>query len=31
MMSGNVTSGTKRVLNVDFTVAWTTPAGDPAI
>lgn len=31
MMSGNVTSGTKRVLNVDFTVAWTTPASAPAV
>ncbi len=30
MMSGNITSGTKRVLNVDFTVAWTTPSGAPA-
>ena len=27
MMSGSVKSGEKRVLNVDFTVAWTTPAG----
>lgn len=31
MMSGNITSGTKRVLNVEFTVAWTTPAGVPAV
>jgi 3-hydroxyacyl-[acyl-carrier-protein] dehydratase len=31
MMSGNITSGTKRVLNVEFTVAWTTPAGAPAV
>ncbi len=30
MMSGNVKSGEKRVLTVDFTVAWTTPAGAPA-
>lgn len=27
MMSGHVKSGEKRVLTVDFTVAWTTPAG----
>ena len=27
MMSGSVKSGDKRVLNVDFTVAWTTPQG----
>jgi 3-hydroxyacyl-[acyl-carrier-protein] dehydratase len=26
MMSGSVKSGDKRVLTVDFTVAWTTPA-----
>jgi len=30
MMSGSVKSGEKRVLTVDFTVAWTTPAGAPA-
>lgn len=30
MMSGSVTSGSKRVLSVEFTVAWTTPAGAPA-
>ena len=30
MMSGSVKSGDKRVLTVDFTVAWTTPAGAPA-
>jgi 3-hydroxyacyl-[acyl-carrier-protein] dehydratase len=30
MMSGSVTSGAKRVLSVEFTVAWTTPAGAPA-
>lgn len=29
MMSGHVKSGEKRVLTVDFTVAWTTPAGAP--
>ncbi len=29
MMSGSVKSGDKRVLTVDFTVAWTTPAGAP--
>ena len=27
MMSGSVKSGDKRVLTVEFTVAWTTPAG----
>jgi 3-hydroxyacyl-[acyl-carrier-protein] dehydratase len=27
MMSGSVKSGEKRVLTVEFTVAWTTPAG----
>lgn len=26
MMSGSVKSGDKRVLTIDFTVAWTTPA-----
>lgn len=30
MMSGSVVSGSKRVLSVEFTVAWTTPAGAPA-
>mgnify|MGYP000042830308 CR=1 FL=1 len=29
MMSGSVKSGEKRVLTVDFMVAWTTPAGAP--
>jgi hypothetical protein len=29
MMSGSVKSAEKRVLTVDFTVAWTTPAGAP--
>ena len=29
MMSGSVKSGDKRVLTVDFTVAWTIPAGAP--
>ena len=29
MMSGSVKSGEKRVLTVEFTVAWTTPAGAP--
>jgi 3-hydroxyacyl-[acyl-carrier-protein] dehydratase len=29
MMSGSVKSAEKRVLTVDFTVVWTTPAGAP--
>jgi 3-hydroxyacyl-[acyl-carrier-protein] dehydratase len=29
MMSGSIKSAGKRVLTVDFTVAWTTPAGAP--
>jgi len=29
MMSGSVKTAEKRVLTVDFTVAWTTPAGAP--
>ena len=27
MMSGNIKNGDKRVLNVDFSVAWKTPEG----
>ncbi|MSU45962.1 MAG: beta-hydroxyacyl-ACP dehydratase [Lacunisphaera sp.] len=27
MMSGNIKNGEKRVLNVDFSVAWKTPEG----
>jgi hypothetical protein len=30
MMSGQVKCGDKRVLSVDFTVAWKTPEGAPA-
>lgn len=30
MMSGSIKSGEKRVLNVDFAVAWKTPEGAPA-
>jgi len=30
MMSGSVKSGEKRVLTVDFAVAWKTPEGAPA-
>ena len=30
MMSGSIKSAEKRVLSVEFTVAWTTPAGAPA-
>ena len=29
MMSGSVRSGERRVLTVDFAVAWKTPAGAP--
>jgi 3-hydroxyacyl-[acyl-carrier-protein] dehydratase len=29
MMSGNVKSGAKRVLNVDFAVTWRVPEGHP--
>jgi len=29
MMSGTVKSGDKRVLTVDFSVAWKTPEGQP--
>ena len=29
MMTGSVKSGDKRVLNVDFAVAWKLPAGAP--
>src|SRR4051812_19206587 len=29
MMSGNIKNGDKRVLNVDFAVAWKTPEGAP--
>ncbi len=30
MMSGHIKSGDKRVLTVDFSVAWKTPEGQPA-
>ena len=30
MMSGNIKSGDKRVLTVDFAVAWKAPEGAPA-
>ena len=30
MMSGSVKNGDKRVLTVDFAVAWKTPEGSPA-
>lgn len=30
MMSGSIKSGDKRVLTVDFAVAWKTPEGAPA-
>ncbi len=30
LMSGAMKSGDKRVLNVDFSVAWKTPEGQPA-
>jgi 3-hydroxyacyl-[acyl-carrier-protein] dehydratase len=30
MMSGQVKCGDKRVLSVDFTVAWKTPDGAPS-
>lgn len=29
LMSGNMKNGDKRVLNVDFAVAWKTPEGQP--
>lgn len=29
MMSGSIKSGDKRVLTVDFAVAWKTPEGQP--
>lgn len=29
MMSGSVKSAAKRILNVDFSVAWKTPEGSP--
>ncbi|MEO7599218.1 MAG: 3-hydroxyacyl-ACP dehydratase FabZ family protein [Opitutus sp.] len=31
MMSGSVKSGDKRVLTVDFAVAWKTPEAQPAL
>ena len=30
MMSGNIKSGEKRVMTVDFAVIWKTPEGSPA-
>ena len=30
MMSGSIKSGDKRVLSVDFSVAWKVPAATPA-
>jgi hypothetical protein len=30
VMSGSVTSGEKRVLTLEFSVAWRMPAGAPA-
>ncbi|MBA4137807.1 MAG: beta-hydroxyacyl-ACP dehydratase [Opitutus sp.] len=30
LMSGAMKNGDKRVLNVDFSVAWKTPEGQPA-
>ena len=30
LMSGNIKNGDKRVLNVDFSVAWKTPEGPAA-
>jgi len=30
MMSGQIKCGDKRVLSVDFAVAWKTPDGAPA-
>ena len=30
MMSGSVTNGAKRILTVNFSVAWKTPEGTPA-
>ena len=29
MMSGQISNGTKRILSVEFTVAWKTPEGAP--
>ena len=30
IMSGSMTSGARRVLSLEFTVAWKEPAGSPA-
>ncbi len=30
MMSGSIKCGEKRILSVEFSVAWKTPEGQPA-